>query len=84
LITEGKLAYDDLGYREVHVGKLSDLVQGTLDLLILKTLVLQPLNSSAMSKRLQQVSNNTLQVSDGSLYPALHKPEQAGWIKAEA
>jgi PadR family transcriptional regulator, regulatory protein PadR len=84
LITEGKLAYDDLGYREVHVGKLSDLIQGALDLLILKTLVLQPLNCSAISKRLQQVSNNTLQVSDGPLYPALHKPEQESWIKAEA
>jgi PadR family transcriptional regulator, regulatory protein PadR len=84
LITEGKLAYDDLGYREVHVGKLSDLVQGAMHLLILKILAVRPLNCSTISKRLQKVSNNTLQVSEGSLYPALHKPEQAGWIKAEA
>jgi PadR family transcriptional regulator PadR len=60
-----------------------DLVQGTLDLLILKILTLEPLNGWAISKRLQQVSRNTLQVSDGSLYPALHKLEQEGWITAE-
>lgn len=65
------------------MSKPSDLVQGTLDLLILKILALEPLNGWAISKRLQQVSKNTLQVSDGSLYPALHKLEQEGWIKAE-
>lgn len=65
------------------MSKPSDLVQGTLDLLILKILALQPLNGWAISKRLQQVSCNTLQVSDGSLYPALHKLEQEGWIRAE-
>ncbi len=63
--------------------KPADLVQGTLDLLILKILALQPLNGWAISKRLQQVSGDTLRVSDGSLYPALHKLEQEGWIKAE-
>jgi len=61
----------------------SDLVQGTLDLLLLKILALQPLNGWAISQRLKQVSRDVLQVSDGSLYPALHKLEQEGWITAE-
>jgi len=61
----------------------TDLVQGTLDLLILKILALQPLHGWAISQRLKQVSGEVLQVSDGSLYPALHKLEQGGWIKAE-
>ena len=61
----------------------SDLVQGTLDLLLLKILALQPLNGWAISQRLKHVSGDILQVSDGSLYPALHKLEQEGWIAAE-
>ena len=61
----------------------SDLVQGTLDLLLLKILALEPLNGWAISQRLKQVSGDVLQVSDGSLYPALHKLEQEGWIAAE-
>src|SRR5215475_6871890 len=61
----------------------SDLVQGTLDLLLLKILALEPLNGWAISQRLKQVSGDVLQVSDGSLYPALHKLEQEGWISAE-
>jgi transcriptional regulator len=61
----------------------SDLVQGTLDLLILKILALEPLHGWAVGQRLRQVSDEVLQVSDGSLYPALHKLEQQGWIKAE-
>lgn len=61
----------------------SDLVQGTLYLLLLKILALQPLNGWAVSQRLKQVSGDVLQVSDGSLYPALHKLEQEGWIKSE-
>jgi PadR family transcriptional regulator len=61
----------------------SDLVQGTLDLLILKILALQPLNGWAIGQRLKQVSGDVLQVSDGSLYPALHKLENEGWIKSE-
>jgi PadR family transcriptional regulator PadR len=65
------------------VSKPSDLVQGTLDLLILKILALEPLNGYAVSQRLRQVSGDVLQVSDGSLYPALHKLEQEGWIEAE-
>jgi len=61
----------------------SDLVQGTLDLLILKMLALEPMNGFAISQRLKQISGEVLQVSDGSLYPALHKLEQQGWIDAE-
>jgi len=61
----------------------SDLVQGTLDLLLLKILALEPLNGWAIGLRLKQVSGDVLQVSDGSLYPALHKLEQEGWITAE-
>ena len=61
----------------------SDLVQGTLDLLILKILALEPLHAWAISQRLTHVSRDVLQVSDGSLYPALHKLEQEGWITAE-
>jgi transcriptional regulator len=61
----------------------SDLVQGTLDLLILKILALEPLHGWAIGQRLKQVSGDILQVSDGSLYPALHKLEQQGWIDAE-
>jgi transcriptional regulator len=61
----------------------SDLVQGTLDLLILKILSLEPMHGWAISHRLQQVSNEVLGVSVGSLYPALHKLEQGGWITAE-
>jgi PadR family transcriptional regulator, regulatory protein PadR len=60
-----------------------DLVQGTLDLLLLKILALEPLNGWAISQRLRQISRDVLQVSDGSLYPALHKLEQEGWIRAE-
>lgn len=65
------------------MSKPSDLVQGTLDLLILKILALEPLHGWAISQRLKQVSSNVLQVSDGSLYPALHKLEQEGWITAK-
>jgi len=64
------------------MSKPSDLVQGTLDLLLLKILALEPLHGWAVSQRLQQMSRETLQVSDGSLYPALHKLEQEGWITA--
>jgi len=60
-----------------------DLVQGTLDLLILKILALEPLNGFAIGQRLKQLSADVLQVSDGSLYPALHKLEQEEWIAAE-
>jgi PadR family transcriptional regulator PadR len=65
------------------MSKPSDLVQGTLDLLLLKILGLEPLNGYAISQRLKQISGDVLQVSDGSLYPALHKLEQEGWVTAE-
>ena len=65
------------------MSKPTDLVQGTLDLLLLKILALEPLHGWAISQRLKQVSRDVLQVSDGSLYPALHKLEQEGWITAE-
>lgn len=61
----------------------SDLVQGTLDMLILKILTLEPLNGWAISQRLKQISSDVLGVSDGSLYPALHKLEHRGWIWAQ-
>jgi len=64
------------------MGKPSDLVQGTLDLLILKTLNLEPKHGWAIAKRIQQMSSDVLQVQQGSLYPALHRLEQRGWIKA--
>ncbi len=65
------------------MGKPTDLVQGTLDLLILKTISLEPMNGWAIAKRIAQVSNEVLQVQQGSLYPALHRLEHQGWIKAE-
>ena len=65
------------------MGKPSDLVQGTLDLLILKTLLLDPLHGWAIAKRIQQLSGEVLQVQQGSLYPALHRLEQQGWIRAK-
>lgn len=65
------------------MSKPADLVQGTLDMLLLKILALEPMNGFAISQRLKQVSGDILQMSDGSLYPALHKLEQEGWIKAE-
>jgi transcriptional regulator len=65
------------------MSKPNDLVQGTLALLLLKILALEPLHGWAISQRLKQVSSDVLQVSDGSLYPALHKLEQEGWITAE-
>jgi len=65
------------------MSKPTDLVQGTLDLLIMTMLALEPMHGWAISQRLKQVSGDVLQVSDGSLYPALHKLVQEGWIKAE-
>ena len=76
-------ALSSLGNRGESMSKPSDLVQGTLDLLVLKILALQPLHGWALSQRLKQVSGEVLQVSDGSLYPALHKLEQQGWIRSE-
>lgn len=60
----------------------SDLLQGTLDLLILKTLELEDMHGWGITQRIQQVSENVLQVNQGSLYPALHRLEEQGWIRA--
>jgi PadR family transcriptional regulator PadR len=65
------------------MGKPTDLVQGTLDLLILKVLSLEPKHGWAIAKRIQQISKEQLQVQQGSLYPALYRLEQQGWIKAD-
>ena len=60
-----------------------DLLQGTLDLLILRTLAVGPMHGWAISQRIQQISEDVLRVNQGSLYPALHRLEAAGWIEAE-
>src|SRR5262249_6415260 len=65
------------------MSKPAGLVQGTLDLLLLKIVALEPLHAWSISQRLKQVSGEVLQVSDGSLYPALHKLKQEGWLKTE-
>jgi len=64
------------------MGKPSDLVQGTLDLLILKTISLEPMHGWAIAKRIEQISEDVLRVQQGSLYPALHRLEQQAWIEA--
>jgi len=63
--------------------KPSDLLQGTLDLLILKSLAREPLHGWAIAKRIQKLSDDELSVGQGSLYPALHRLEHQGWITAE-
>jgi PadR family transcriptional regulator PadR len=87
LAYRGELPYDtsvtDGEQLQSDVSKPPDLVQGTLVLLLLKILALQPLNGFAISQRLHQASGDMLRVSDGSLYPALHKLEQEGWVTAE-
>ena len=65
------------------MGKPTDLVQGTVDLLILKTISLEPKHGWAIARRIQQVSREALQIQQGSLYPAPHRLEQQGWIEAE-
>src|SRR5215470_13570210 len=64
------------------MGKPTDLVQGTLDLLILKTIALQPMHGWGIAQRIRQLSRDVLQVHQGALYPALHRLEQQGWIRA--
>jgi len=65
------------------MSKPSDLIQGTLDLLILKTISIEPMHGWGIAKRIQQASNEVLQVTQGALYPALHRLEQQGWITSE-
>ncbi len=65
------------------MSKPTDLVQGTLDLLILKVIALEPMHGWAIAQRIRQMSGNVLQVGQGALYPSLHKLEQNGWVSAE-
>lgn len=65
------------------MSKPSDLIQGTLDLLILRTLSLEPMHGWGIARRIQQASDEVLQVTQGALYPALHRLEQQGWLRAE-
>jgi PadR family transcriptional regulator PadR len=65
------------------VSKPTDLVQGTLDLLVLNIIALEPLHGWAIAQRIKQISKEVLQVGQGSLYPALHKLEHQGWIESE-
>jgi len=65
------------------MGKPSDLLQGTLDLLILKTISLEPTHGWAIARRIEQVSHDALQITQGALYPALHRLEHQGWIRSE-
>ncbi len=65
------------------MSKPTDLVQGTLDMLILKTVALEPMHGWAIAQRIRQMSNDVLLVGQSALYPALHKLEQQGWIEAE-
>jgi len=65
------------------VSKPTDLVQGTLDVLILKTIALEPMHGWGIAQRIRQISKEVLQVNQGALYPALHRLEQSGWIKAK-
>ncbi len=82
-----RLVVDNLGIVVDNLGvapmsKPSDLVQGTLDLLILTTVAAAPSHGWAIAKRIRQTSGDVLQVTQGSLYPALHRLEQQGWLKA--
>ena len=61
----------------------TDLLQGTLDMLILKALLVEPQHGWAIAQRIQQISDNVLQIGQGSLYPALHRLEYKGWIRAQ-
>ena len=61
----------------------ADLIQGTLDLLIMRTIALEPMHGWAIAQRIQQISDEMLRVQQGSLYPALHRLEHQGWITAE-
>lgn len=88
---QARIGYREESANESHAARSwnrtmsrpTDLVQGTLDLLLLKILALEPLNGWAINIRLKQVSGDVLQVSEGSLYPALHKLEHQGWIASE-
>ena len=69
--------------QEPDVSDQTDLIQGTLDLLIMRTIALEPMHGWAIAQRIQQISDDLLRVQQGSLYPALHRLEHQGWITAE-
>jgi len=66
-----------------HVSDQTDVLQGTLDLLIMRTIALEPMHGWAIAQRIQQISDDLLRVRQGSLYPALHRLEHQGWITAD-
>jgi len=70
-------------YKRGAVSDQTDVLQGTLDLLIMKTIALEPMHGWAIAQRIQQISDELLRVQQGSLYPALHRLEHQGWITAE-
>src|SRR5215469_3973984 len=72
-----------LSFIEVSMGKPTDLVQGTVDLLILKTIALGPMHGWAIAQRIKQVSHDVLKLNQNALYPALHRLEEQGWLKSE-
>ena len=82
LITDKSGVIALVGYQGIAMSKPTDLVQGTLDLLILRVIATEPQHGWAIAQRITQVSGDVLKVGQGSLYPALHKLEQQGWIKA--
>jgi PadR family transcriptional regulator PadR len=75
------LTIDNQNVQNALMGKPNDLVQGTLDLLILKTISLEPKHGWAIAKRIHQMSGDVLQIQQGSLYPALYRLERQGWIR---
>jgi PadR family transcriptional regulator PadR len=83
LTFDRKAAHSIVEYREDDMPTSTELLQGTLDLLILQTLANGPMHGWGVAQRIQQVSNDVLQVGQGSLYPALHRLEYKGWIRAE-
>jgi transcriptional regulator len=70
-------------YKRDHVSDQTDILQGTLDLLIMQTIALEPMHGWAIAQRIQQISGDLLRVQQGSLYPALHRLEHQGWITAD-
>ena len=83
LLTEGSCGILGSVTESERMSKPTDLVQGTLDLLILKVVALEPMHGWAIAQRIRQVSKEVLQVNQGALYPALHRLEQQGWIAAK-
>jgi transcriptional regulator len=83
LTSDKKIGHLLVERREELMPQPTDLLQGTLDMLILRTLTLEPMHGWGIAQRIQQVSKNVFQIGQGSLYPALHRLEYKGWIQAE-